>query len=152
MFGILLLAFAFVLFRSLGGPSLTVSVDSPFDDVEIGETTLRRYQGQRVWVSRLSPRLLQALSGVDAFVVDEELGCAVKQALCAVSANTKVDGIEIRYSAERPANISRSTPWAGGFVNPNTLAVFDLLGRAYTATQSSGAVQVKQLEIVSLQK
>ena len=65
MFGILILAFVLILFRSLAGANLTTSVNSPFDDVEIGETTLRRYQGQRVWVTRLSPQLVQALQSID---------------------------------------------------------------------------------------
>lgn len=146
MFLMLVLAFVFVLLSSLKGPSLTTSVNSPFDDVEIGETTLRRYQGDRVWVTRLSPQLLQALEGVDIFVADHKSGCKPKQPLCVVLAKTQVDGIEIRYSDQRPANISRSTAWAGGFVNPNTLVAFDILGRAYAET-NTGADD-KQLEIV----
>ena len=131
MFLMLVLAFVFVLLSSLKGPSLTTSVNSPFDDVEIGETTLRRYQGKRVWVTRLSPQLVQALESIDSLVVDKAIGCDPQQTLCAVMANTKTDGIEIRYSANRPANVSRSTPWAGGFIDPTTGAIFDVLGRAY---------------------
>ena len=131
MFGILILAFVLILFRSLAGANLTTSVNSPFDDVEIGETTLRRYQGKRVWVTRLSPQLVQALQSIDSLVVDKAIGCDPQQTLCAVMANTKTDAIEIRYSAKRPANVSRSTPWAGGFIDPTTGAIFDVLGRAY---------------------
>ena len=151
MFGALALVFVFVLLRSLGGPALSTSVNSPFDDVEIGETALRRYQGQRVWVSRLSPQLITMLRKIDAVVEDKNSGCAPDVTLCVVLAKTSVDGIEIRYSAKRPANIARSTPWAGGYVNPNTLAVFDLLGRAYIGTNSSSKPSLSLVKVEQAQ-
>jgi len=52
--------------------------------------------------------------------------------LCVVAAQTDRSGIEIRYTRERPPQLHHSVPWLGGFVNPTTGAVFDLLGRPYT--------------------
>ena len=147
MFLILVLAFVFVLLRSLGGPSLTTSVASPFDDVEIGETAIRRYQGQRVWVTRFSSQLRRELKAVDAVVINPHTGCKPSKPLCAVLALTDVDGIEIRYSLARPAAIKRSVAWIGGFVNPNSGAAFDLLGRAYQHTDSQDGNGLRVVEL-----
>jgi len=147
MFLILVLAFAFILLRSLGGPSLTTSVSSPFDDVEIGETTIRRYQGQRVWVTRFSSQLRRELKSVDEVVINPHSGCKPSKSLCAVLALTDVDGIEIRYSLARPAAIKSSVAWVGGFVNPNSGAAYDLLGRAY---QHSDPKHDNGLQVVEL--
>jgi len=57
MFAVLVLGFLFILLRSLSGPSLTTSTGSVFDDVVFGQTALRRYQGERVWATRLNPEL-----------------------------------------------------------------------------------------------
>ncbi len=132
MFLFLGLAFAFVLFRSLSGPALTTSVNSPFDDVELGETAMRRLLGQRVWATRLTPLLRRQLKELESSIDSSSQGCLAEQVLCVVAAQTDRSGIEIRYTRERPPQLHHSVPWLGGFVNPTTGAVFDLLGRPYT--------------------
>ena len=57
-----LFAVVFVLFRSLDGPSFTRQPKVAFDDVQIGETAMRRVQSTRVWVTRLSPVLRNQLT------------------------------------------------------------------------------------------
>ena len=59
MFVLVAFAFVFVLFRSLGGPSVSGNPQEAFEDVVTSQTALRRYNGQRVWVTRLSEQQRQ---------------------------------------------------------------------------------------------
>lgn len=131
MFLILFLALAFVLLRSLGGPSLTQSVASPFDDVELGETALRRFDGQRVWVTRFASTQRAELKNLDPVMRSKQGVCDPSTILCVLIAATQVPGVEIRHTRARPVQIKNSVPWVGGFVDPSNGRVFDLLGRAY---------------------
>ncbi|GHA19633.1 hypothetical protein GCM10008090_31660 [Arenicella chitinivorans] len=131
MFLMLGLAFLFVLFRSLSGPPLTVDTGHPFDDVETGETALRRINGDRVWATRLSALQRSQAIELANVVMDPNSGCKAVVAVCALHAETQQNGIEIAFSLKAPPQLSRQTPWYGGFIDPTTGAVYDRLGRAY---------------------
>lgn len=99
----------------------------------LGETRMRRYRDQRVWVTRLDSNLRQKLFLLDKVIPDPSQGCGASQDLCVVAAATLQDGIEIVYSTIAPPQLAGHLPWYGGFVNPRTGNTYDLLGRAYTA-------------------
>ena len=126
-----LFAFVFVLFRSLSGPSLTTQSAIAFDDVQIGETAIRRIQSTRVWVTRLSPLLRNQLAELDELVVNPDSGCALDVEICAVLAKTERSGIDIVFSIEHPVQLASGIKWYGGFVDPSNGSVYDRLGRAY---------------------
>ena len=131
MFAVLLLAFLFVLFRSLSGPSRLTAPETAFDDVEVGETALRRIGSERVWATRLSALHRSQALELSAFVHDPASGCLPTVVVCGLSAKTERAGIEIIFSAEPPPQVPSTLPWLGGFVDPSSGKVYDRLGRAY---------------------
>lgn len=134
MFAALALAFVLVLLRSLSGPSSVSNPAAVFDDVQTNQTALRRYQGQRVWATRLGALQRNQLKQLDAVVSDPNAGCELSVTICAVKASTARDGIEIIFSDARPPQLDSNVPWFGGLVDPTNGAVYDRLGRLYRAT------------------
>jgi len=130
---ILVLAFAVVLFTGIFEPKRGAPAQQPFSDVPIGATELRRYHGQRVWVTHLTDSL--AFSRLDGFV-DTAGSCDRSQEFCVLLASTARQGVEFVFSHIAPAQLPADVPWMGGFINPSTGAVFDLLGRPYRLTMS----------------
>lgn len=137
MLALLVLAFVFVLFRSLSGPSLTSSSGAIFDNVVIGQTALRRLANERVWVTRLSPTQVRQANELNAVVVDALAGCRPSAVLCVLSAKSSRNGIDLVYIATPPAQLPRGLLWYGGFIDPATGGVFDFLGRAYNQVRSN---------------
>jgi len=146
MLVLMLMAFIYVLLRSLGGPSKTSNTGSAFDDVVIGQTTLRRYQGKRVWATRISNAQREQAKLISRLVIDSTAGCAIESTVCVLSAATQRSGIDVVFSDQRPAQLPSDAHWYGGFVNPSTGSVFDRLGRAYKGVKS--AIVVSALESV----
>lgn len=144
---ILVLAFALVLFRSLGGPSRTSPTNAAFDNVVVGQTALRRLGRERVWVTRLSSSQARQAQELDALVVKPSTGCDPSQTLCVISATSSRSGIDIVYLTEVPAQLPAGITWHGGFVDPASGGVFDFLGRAYRDVRSNH--QVNSLNVVS---
>ena len=132
-----LFAFVFVLFRSLDGPSLTSQPKVAFDDVQIGETAMRRVHNTRVWVTRLSPILRNQLAELDELVVNPSSGCALNVDVCPLLASTERSGIEIVFSLDHPIQLASGVQWYGGFVDPTNGAVYDRLGRAYKSLRQA---------------
>jgi len=131
------LAFLFVLFRSLSGPSLTSSAGDAFDNVVIGQTALRRIGQQRVWVTRLSKSQVRQVRQLNALVVDASAGCKASNTLCVVNAESFRSGIDLVYSADAPSQLASDIAWYGGFVDPTTGGIFDFMGRAYKGVRST---------------
>ena len=136
MFVLLAFAFVFVLFRSLGGPSAVSESTVLYDDVVLGQTALRRNDGSRVWVTRLSDLQRQQARQLDSFVKQADVGCNAHLIVCVIKSNTSQSGIDIVYSERMPVQLKSSTLWFGGFVDPTNGAVFDRLGRAYKNVRS----------------
>jgi len=129
---ILVLAFLFVLFKSLGGPSSTsTNAASVFDSVVIGQTALRREGQERFWATRLSKLQRRQVSEINPWVIDAESGCHPDVVLCIVSALSQRSGIDIVYLANAPSQLPKGAIWHGGFIDPATDAVFDFMGRTY---------------------
>lgn len=131
------LAFVFVLFRSLGGPSITSSSGDVFDNVVIGQTTLRRLDSRRLWVTRLSKSQVRQASQLAPLLVDAHSGCIPTATLCVLSAESSRSGIDLVYSEQAPAQLPAKFLWYGGFVDPTTGGVFDFMGRAYKGVKSN---------------
>ncbi len=134
---VLCLAFLFVLFRSLTGPSITASTASVFDNVVIGQTALRRVDRQRVWVTRLSSAQRRQAAELNAMVLDANKGCDSTKALCLINAQSSRAGIELVYLKEAPDQLPSNLVWYGGFVDPVSGGVFDFMGRAYKDIRSN---------------
>ena len=137
MFIFVAFAFVFVLFRSLSGAPLTGSTLESFDDVVISQTALRRDNGERVWVTRLSDRQRQQAKQLELLVKDSGAGCNPQVIICVIRASTSRSGIELAFAESFPAQLNGGILWFGGFVDPTTGAVFDRLGRAYKDVRSS---------------
>ena len=136
LFGFLIAAFFFALLSSLRGPSLTIDSPKLFDDVELGETAMRRLDGKRVWVTRWTKQLVYELKQLDSYVQDES-NCDLGVQLCVLSSETSRDGIEIRFVLSKPEALDKSQKWFGGFVDPVTGSVYDRAGRSYNGQQLS---------------
>lgn len=137
MFVFVAFAFVFVLFRSVSGPSLNGSPSVVFDDVAVGQTTLRRNDFQRVWVTRLSDEQRQQAKQLNSLVKDSNSGCHAQVVVCVINASTSRSGIELVFSERHPAQLKGRVLWFGGYVDPTTGGVFDRLGRAYKDVRSS---------------
>lgn len=133
---LLVMAFLYILFRSLGGPSLTVSTNNAFDNVVIGQTALTRVDRQRVWVTRLSKSQVRQAKALDSSVKDAQAGCKPSITLCVITAESLRSGVDIVYLATAPEQLPRGAPWFGGFIDPSSGGVFDFLGRAYKGVRS----------------
>lgn len=131
------MAFVFVLLRSLGGPSLAKNPNGKFDNVVIGQTAIRRSGQQRVWVTRLSKSQMRQAKQLDGLVVDPNVGCKPSFAVCVLAARSQRSGIDIVYLATAPTQLPTGVDWYGGFVDPATGGVFDFLGRAYKGVRSN---------------
>ncbi len=133
----LVLAFLFVLFRSLSGPSNTSSsAQSVFDNVVVGQTALRRSGKQRLWATRLSDAQRGQAKKLNDWLADASAGCSIEQTLCVVLAESQRSGIDLVYSAKAPIQLPQKAPWFGGFIDPSTGGVFDFMGRAYKDVRS----------------
>ena len=132
----LLLAFMFVLFRSLSGPSLTSTSNGVLDNVVIGQTALRRLPGQRVWATRLSETQFRQIEAINPFVIEPQAGCNATSAVCVVNAQSLRAGIDIVFVNEAPKQLPRDAVWHGGFIDPVSGGVFDFMGRAYNRVDS----------------
>jgi len=131
MLTLLLLAFLFILFRSLSGPSLTSTSNNALDNVVIGQTALRRLASQRVWATRLSALQLRQVNEISPFVMDSQVGCKITNAVCVVKAQSSRRGIDLVFVNDAPKQLPEGIAWYGGFIDPASGHVFDFMGRAY---------------------
>jgi len=137
MFIFILLFFGFVLINFTAGPSRVVGGNDVLGSVVSGETALRRYSGQRVWITRLSPLLKQQSKELETLVDVHDEACSISYSVCVFAARTSIDGIEVVFSANKPAQLRADQIWYGGFVDPTSGAVFDRLGRAYLVNKTA---------------
>lgn len=142
------MAFLFVLFRSLGGPTVTPNSTATFDSVVVGQTALRRLGQQRVWVTRLSNLQIRQVKTLNPLVIDAQQGCQPSVSLCVIIAESSRSGIDLVYSRAAPAQLLKDSPWYGGFVDPSSGGVFDILGRAYKGARSNDQrASLEQLDL-----
>lgn len=144
LFGVLILVFFWVFFRGISSSTYFSDngelVSTLYKGLQPGQSALRRYQKQMVWVTYLDESIRKRLPQLESYLIDPALGCDVNQDYCIVEAKTTVDAIYLQFTNQEPQQLPSDTPWVGGFVDPTTGAVYDLLGRAYrikSATKSS---------------
>lgn len=140
MLAIAFLAFIYVSFRSLS--SGVDSEPEQLQNVHKGQTAMRRMDGRRVWISHLSDGQKTALQAFSEDTVVVDTGCPLTARYCIVDAATKRVGVELVYSSERPSVMLKSKAWEGGFIDPDSGAIYDLLGRAYQAQAESRLLEI----------
>ena len=133
MFGLLVLAFAFVSLQSLNGvePDSSRQQGLSLEQLPLGQPVLRRVDGRRLWITRLSDQQSRDAAFNNPLLMDSKTGCQPQQAICALSATAAKHSVDIVFSQTAPPQLPDEANWVGGFVDPTTGAVFDLLGRAY---------------------
>jgi len=150
---VLLLAFVYVLLSATRVNTTASFSDASNDkqqsklvsNINIGETVLRTYQGQRVWITRFSEQQRGRFTDLGAHV--ERLGgCKNEIEFCVLAASTDRAGINLSFINTEPPQLPSGVTWVGGFVDPTSGAVFDLWGRAYQFSE------VKSLEVVLQQR
>lgn len=131
MSAMLAAAFLWVLFSGVFVAGSSVAHNNDFSNILPGQTVMRRVNRQRVWVTLISDTQRRKLAQFNEGAVVRGQGCDLTAAVCVISAATARAGIELRFVSEVPTSLAENLPWVGGFVNPNTGAVYDLIGRAY---------------------
>ena len=149
MFGLLLFGFVFILVGSLRAPAISEAITDveKFAEVAIGQTVLRRIEGRRVWLTRLSESQRHAATLLQEQLVYPDAGCKPESVLCVLDAATARDGIELTYTDSPPPQLPNAPTWMGGFVDPGSGAVFDLLGRAYRLERTTDGQSLQVIDI-----
>ncbi len=107
------------------------STETRFKDLVIGEPQLQRINKQVAWVISFSATQKENLVLLDAGALVVGTACDTLETYCILLAETERLGIYLQYSEVPPSQVPAETPWYGGFVNPITGNVYDLLGRPY---------------------
>ena len=138
------LFFLYVLFAgmSVQNPSDEAAESGKFTQVLLGQTVLRRVNGHRVWVSRLSAQQQTVLNLNNPYLVDQITSC-VDLEVCVLSASAARHGLDIVFSKKEPPQLPSKVVWNGGFVDPTSGAVFDLLGRPYRLDKPSDTQRMR---------
>lgn len=135
LFLLLLLAFVWIFFTGIGVATVKtsgeVSLNSLYDNISQGQSVLRRYKKQLVWVTHINDFQRQQAAELDEHLLDVTSGCQISQPYCVLSAVTLRDGINIQFSQHAPAQLPAAVPWLGGFVDPISGKLYDLFGRGY---------------------
>lgn len=135
MCAVLVLSFITILLQGTllqTAPDLSKQRESEQSDygLQLGQTAMRRLNGELVWISYLSTEQLADLDELTSHVTDS-VGCDRTQNYCLLAAATERTGVQLQYTKKPPAQLPSDVPWVGGFVNPANSIVYDLLGRAY---------------------
>lgn len=146
MFAVMGLFFLYVLIAGMGAqtPHSTAVERGEFTHVLSGQTVLRRVNGRRVWVSRLSAQQQTVLNLNNPYLVDQISSCGDPE-VCVLLASAARHGLDIVFSKQQPPQLPSKVIWDGGFVDPTSGAVFDLLGRPYQLGKSSDTQRMKAL-------
>lgn len=133
-------AFFYVIFQGLlWSPKL--NKEEAYQGFSIGETRLIRHKSQRYWVTKLSDQQRKALSELAKFVHIKS-DCTPTSVICELDAKSQRSGVLVQHVLQKPAQLPSENLWFGGFVDPATKGVYDLLGRGYLSNPS---VAIKSL-------
>lgn len=153
LFTCLFLVFGWIYFYGLtSNPSKTSDfkkedVNQLFKDVAVGSVVLRRMENRRIWVVHLSSKQRSKINLLDQFVVKSDAGCDFNKVFCLLEAETHRDGVYLQYTLKEPPQLPFNIPWFGGFVDPTSGAVYDLIGRPYQQNKGKFKTSLKQLNI-----
>jgi len=146
MFAVMGLFFLYVLIAGMGAQNShdTAVERGEFTHVLPGQTVLRRVNGHRVWVSRLSAHQQTVLNLNNPYLVDQISSCGDLE-VCVLLASAARHGLDIVFSKKEPPQLPSKVVWNGGFVDPTSGAVFDLMGRPYRLDKPSDTQRMKAL-------
>ena len=150
MFGLLLLAFVFVSLKSLSGAESENFRQQGLnvEQLPLGQPTLQLVDGRRLWITRLSDQQSRDAALNKPFLIDDsQSGCSPQQAICALSATAAKHSVDIVFSRTAPPQLSDQVNWRGGFVDPTTGGVFDLLGRPYRLRRASDQQRLEKVDL-----
>lgn len=106
-------------------------IEQRFEGLLLGESQLHRVNKRITWVTYLSDIQKNDLRTLTDAQVQLDQACDDSQQYCILLAETDRLGIQLQFTNTPPPQLPIELPWYGGFVNPATGAVYDLLGRAY---------------------
>jgi len=130
---LIIMAFLYIIFKGLlWSPKL--SQEESYQTLALGETRLVRYQQQRYWVTKLNNEQREQLSQLVKFIHISS-GCSIQDNVCELDARSERSGVLVQFVSQRPAQLPSNTPWFGGFVDPASGSVYDLLGRGYLSNR-----------------
>ncbi len=118
-----------------------------FGGLAPGQAGLFGWNGEPVWVVHRSPAQLAQLAAGEAVApVDPSLPADWNRTTRSrlpefgiYLARTASLGVLLQYLSERPRQLPSQLPWGGGFVNPQTGALFDAAGRPYPPAPAPAA-------------
>lgn len=154
LFLLLLMAFFFVVFKGVA-PVVSDFFYTPndaanqtlFKGITQGQTVLRRYQGKTVWVTAIDEKIISGASTLNSYLFNQNQGCDVKKPFCVLNAATKQDGIYVSFTTKEPKQLPSSVPWLGGFVDPTSGELYDVLGRAYRVNQQKTVLSLPVITV-----
>ncbi len=125
---LLVASFVGILVRGVAwSPSEVKDIEA---GIELGSTELVKHQSQRLWLTRFSPEQRKKMVQINPYVVTEG-GCDLGAEKCLVQSTTNRQGVIVRYVQAKPDTLNNDVVWMGGFIDPTTGAIYDLLGRLY---------------------
>ncbi len=127
-FALLIIAFVFVLFKGSFTSDRQVEYQDAFAELQLGQATMLRYHGDRVWAAKLTARYHTDLKKVTDQTIP---ACLMSVTICIVEAAIPNSSVELVYVTLRPDQLKNSVPWFGGYVNPISGHVYDLYARPY---------------------
>jgi len=158
LFTSLFLAFGWIYFYGLtsnSGKTSTLEdkeIDALFQGVAVGRAVLKRFKNEPVWVLNLSSKQISQTQQLDQFVIDPGTGCELNKVYCILVATTNRDGVYLQYTLKEPPQLLVGTPWYGGFVDPASGQIYDLIGRSYQQNKQQSKQQQKGLLPASMKK
>jgi len=151
LFTCLFLVFGWVYFYGLTSNQSQTSdfkeeeINALFQNVAVGSVVLRRFKNQQVWVVHLSSKQRSQVKLLNQSVIEPETGCDLNKVYCVLAATTNRDGVYLQYTLKEPPQLLVDTPWFGGFVDPGSGAIYDLIGRAYQQNKNKSVVSIKRV-------
>jgi hypothetical protein len=147
MFALLIIGFAYTLFSGLDTSIVVKESGGEYSGINPGQTIMRRINGKRAWLTRLSTAQKEQRKLLNPLLVNPNSGCGSNKSICAILALVSDNGLELSYTKAPPPQLKGDVVWFGGFVDPITGAVFDLRGRAYRLNRPSDAQTLQVIDL-----
>jgi len=151
LFICLFLAFGWIYFYGLTSNQSQTStfkeeeINELFQNVAVGRVVSRRFKGQQVLVVHLSSKQRSQIESLNESVIQPESGCDLNKVYCVLTATTERDGVYLQYTLKEPPQLLAGTLWLGGFVDPSSGAIYDLIGRGYQQNKDKSVISIKRV-------
>ena len=153
LFACLFLVFCWIFLNGLiSKPNGTDSSESEvmvelFQNIAVGDVVLKRFKNQPVWIVHASTEQRAQTKLINKHVIEPVSGCDLNEVYCLLAAKTNHDGVYLHYILEEPPQLVIGTPWFGGFVDPTSGAIYDLIGRAYQQNEDQSVVSMQRVNV-----